>query len=646
MNKRIFIKRFLLFALGLVVFNNLIAQLCQGSLGDPVVNITFGSGPNTGPPLSASLNEYSYVSNTCPNDNFYTIANSTNNCFGDSWLTLSEDHTPGDIDGYMMVVNASVMPSLFYIQDVGGLCGGTTYEFAAWMVNVLRPTACAGNGNRPNITFDIETTTGQALQTYSTGDIDATSSPVWKQYGLFFTTPPGVSSVKIKIFNNAAGGCGNDLALDDITFRPCGPKASINVNGVADIKDVCTGDMTVLNFGSVIVGGYVNTFYQWQKSNDSISWTDIPGANGSQYSIPAIVTPGKYFFRLAVAEGNNISISSCRIASDFVTVNVNALPVTAASNNGPACVGTALTVTATGGASYLWTGPGNFSANMQSPVIPNILVSNSGLYHVKVTSQAGCISNDSTTVVINLNPVADAGTDVNICEGATTKLQGSQINATFYKWFPPMGLSDPLSLAPVASPSETISYILTVSDGVCKDSASVLVSVIKAPTANAGPDKVVVGNQTAVLEGQVSGSNVTYFWTPDLYISSDSILTPQVSPPYDTTYTLHVISNDGCGTATDKVLVKYFKDIYIPNAFTPDENGLNDRWNLPSLTAFPLAEVSVYNRYGQLIFYNKGYTRQWDGTFKGMPQPAGVYIFIVDLKNGLKKLHGTLTLLR
>ncbi|MFN2439509.1 MAG: gliding motility-associated C-terminal domain-containing protein, partial [Chitinophagaceae bacterium] len=568
------------------------------------------------------------------------------NCFGNTWHTISEDHTPGDNNGYMMLVNASFTAGDFYVQQVNGLCSGTTYEFAAWLINVLRPTACAGNGIRPSITFNIETNTGQVLQTYSTGNIDASVVPAWKQYGLFFAMPAGTTSVVVRITNNAPGGCGNDLALDDITFRPCGPKASINVNGVAGTKNICIGDTTSLNFSSTITAGYNNPFYQWQKSNDNFLWTDIVGANAATYFTPAILTPGKYFYRLAVADGNNITISSCRIASDALLINVEALPVPSASNNSPSCEGTTLTLLANGGANYLWTGPNNFTSNMQSPAISNVSLGNSGKYYVRVTSQAGCISNDSITVVINPKPVADAGSTVTICEGANTQLHGSSTNAISYSWSPANGLSDRLSPSPVATPGQTTLYVLTVSDGVCNDSASVLVNVLKKPSANAGPDKIIVANQTATLQGQVTGSNISYFWTPDLYISSDSVLTPEVSPPYDTSYTLHVISNNGCGTATDQVTVKHFKDIYIPSAFTPNNDGLNDRWNLPALIAFPSAEISVYNRYGQLVFYNKGYTKQWNGSFNGLLQPSGVYVYLIDLKNGLKQLHGTVTLIR
>jgi len=641
-----FIRRFLLLAIGFLIQYCLSAQLCQGSLGDAVVNINFGSGASIGPQLSSAVTNYNYISTNCPNDGYYTIANATNNCFSSTWHSVQEDHTTGDNNGYMMVVNASFTPGDFYVEEVKGLCGGTTYEFAAWLINVLKPSSCAGNGIRPNISFAIETNTGQVLQKYSTGDIDATVSPAWKQYGLFFTTPPATTSVVVRITNNAAGGCGNDLALDDITFRPCGPRLSVDVNGISGIKNICTGDTTTLNFASAIVGGYINSFYQWQKSNDSLNWTDIPGARSPSYTTAAIITPGKYYYRLTVAEGNNISISSCRIASAVLIINVNSLPVPAASSNSPACEGTNLILAATSGINYVWTGPGNFSSNAQSPVITNVSLNNTGIYFVKVTSLAGCVNIDSTKTVININPVAGAGNTVTICEGTATQLQGSASNAISYKWTPAKGLSDPLSLSPLATPPETTTYILTASNGVCKDSASVLVNVLKKPVANAGADKAIIGNQVVTLDGQAAGSNLSYFWTPNLYISSDTVLKPQVAPPTDAIYTLHVISNDGCGTATDNVAVKYYKEIYVPTAFTPNNDGLNDKWNIPALPAIPSAEVRVFNRYGQLVFFNKGYTKQWDGKFGNKPQPSGVYVYIIDLKNGLNKLNGTVTIIR
>ncbi|MCU0395070.1 MAG: hypothetical protein MUF29_04125, partial [Chitinophagaceae bacterium] len=109
-------------------------QICTGSLGDPVVNIHFGAGNNPGAPLPGSIVSYSYTSVACPDDGFYTLSNNSIGCFGNTWHNLSEDHTPNDQGGYMMVVNASTAAGVFYVDTVRGLCGGTTYEFAAWIV--------------------------------------------------------------------------------------------------------------------------------------------------------------------------------------------------------------------------------------------------------------------------------------------------------------------------------------------------------------------------------------------------------------------------------------------------------------------------------------------------------------------------------
>src|SRR5256714_15354652 len=85
------------------------AQLCTGSLGDPVVNITFGSGPNPGSSLNAATTNYTYVNSDCPNDGMYTIINKTSACFGNTWHSVNQDHT-GDSSGYFMLVNASFTP--------------------------------------------------------------------------------------------------------------------------------------------------------------------------------------------------------------------------------------------------------------------------------------------------------------------------------------------------------------------------------------------------------------------------------------------------------------------------------------------------------------------------------------------------------
>ena len=185
------------------------AQLCTGSLGDPVVKINFGSGASThGTELGSNITSYTWTTADFPNDGLYTIESRTNT--PSTWWTTT-DHTG---NGYMMVVNASFsITDFFYKNTVTGLCPNTTYEFAAWVMNLLRYT----DTSTPNITFTIETTDGTILNSYTTGDIPKQNSARWKQYGMYFTTPSDISTVVIRMRNNKVGAApGNDIALDDI----------------------------------------------------------------------------------------------------------------------------------------------------------------------------------------------------------------------------------------------------------------------------------------------------------------------------------------------------------------------------------------------------------------------------------------------
>ena len=181
--RRSIILRLLLVYPGLAITACAQAQLCSGSLGDPVVNITFGAGHGPGPALAAVTTSYGYVADPCPVNGYYALLNSGIECnYG--WHVLQRDHT-GDVNGYCMLADASFETGDFYVDTVRSLCSGTTYEFAAWMLNMKYVL----QGTRPNITFSIETETGQVLQRYNSGDLPVEPTVQWKQYGFYFTTP-------------------------------------------------------------------------------------------------------------------------------------------------------------------------------------------------------------------------------------------------------------------------------------------------------------------------------------------------------------------------------------------------------------------------------------------------------------------------
>lgn len=380
-------------------------QLCNGSLGNPVVNIDFGSGSSVhAGALASGLTSYSYSTADFPYDGSYTVENSTAGSGSVWWST--KDHT-GNTGGYMMVVNASISTTdYFYKKTVSGLCGSTTYEFAAWVVNLLR----SRDISPPNITFTIETTSGTILNSYNTGAIGLTSSPVWRQYGFYFTTPPNTTDVVIRMRNNSAGGApANDLALDDITFRPCGPDVTATINGSSSAQ-VCEEQNSTVVLKAAMAGGYTNPAYQWQVNSGS-GWQNVAGATAieSVVAVDALSTGMVYQYRVLVGEGS--ASITCSVLSNIVTLTVQALPVANYGLFSVACAGRAVqfidSSTVGKAATYLWTfGDGQTGTGYN----PYHVYADTGTYitGLIVTSGIGC-TDTATNVAVPVYGLPTAG---------------------------------------------------------------------------------------------------------------------------------------------------------------------------------------------------------------------------------------------
>ena len=405
------------------------AQLCNGSLGDPVVNVTFGSDATRNGPLKAGVTNLKYTTSGCPNDGEYGITNMSFGCFGNTWHLMVGDHT-GDTGGRFMIVNASPEPSEFYVDTVSGLCANTTFEFATWVANVLKPTACSFAGIKPNLTFRIETTTGQLIQKFDSGDIPFENQKVWKQYGTYFKTPVGVSSVVLRITNNSPGGsqCGNDLALDDITFRPCGPTITATVNNtVQSLIDICENDKSSFLFTTSFPSDYSSPVVQWQISVDTgKTWKDIAGEKSVNF-IRKFTTGGSYQYRAVMAEASNFGSIPCRIASNVTIINVNPLPDAIGDKNLLGCIGSDFRLEEVQGPAftYLWTGPNGFTSPVRNPIIKNVKYTDSGYYRVTVKTDAGCRRTDTFHITVFPGTKATVSAGANICEGTSTSLSAA-----------------------------------------------------------------------------------------------------------------------------------------------------------------------------------------------------------------------------
>jgi gliding motility-associated-like protein len=257
-----------------------------------------------------------------------------------------------------------------------------------------------------------------------------------------------------------------------------------------------------------------------------------------------------------------------------------------------------------------------------------------------------CSRPDSVTIVVNPTPIGTTGISAAaICKGDNIQLTSS--GGIFYKWIPSTGLSSSVIANPVASPADTTDYMVIISNQFnCSDTERVTINVIEKPKADAGPDKYILEGNSIKFRGNASGQNINYSWSPAAYMDDPMSLQPVVTPPADLDYVLTATSNEGCGAHSDTMHVFVYKDIFVPNAFTPNGDGKNDAWFVPILSAFNEFEVSVYNRYGQMVFYTKNVNKPWDGKYKGALLSSDAYVYVIKFKE-LKRLYkGTVIIIR
>lgn len=264
-------------------------------------------------------------------------------------------------------------------------------------------------------------------------------------------------------------------------------------------------------------------------------------------------------------------------------------------------------------------------------------------------SGISCVSQQAKTITVkaspeilfaDLNPVCQEWAPVNIT--AASEIY-SFSGSGFYSGpgISPQGVFDP----GIAGPGvHTIRFRFEAENG-CATQATQLQKVFPTPVVSAGPDKRVLEGESIALEGSAQGDIVSYAWSPATWLSNENIPVPVTSPADDITYMLTVTSADGC-TGSDRVFVKVLRKPIIPNAFSPNGDGINDTWQIRYLDVYPDCVVEVYSRAGQRVFYSVGYSKPWDGTLNGNPLPIGTYYFIINPKNGRKTETGSVTIIR
>lgn len=332
----------------------------------------------------------------------------------------------------------------------------------------------------------------------------------------------------------------------------------------------------------------------------------------------------------------------------FAQLVANAGPDLSACYNSSVMIGG--TPSANGGKppyKYLWQ-PGTFlnSSTVSNPVASSL--TSDITYTLTVTDFDTNIVSNTMNIIIDKIYTFNAGIDTGYCFGQSIgiKIGASNNNNTFhtFNWVPTSGLDNPTSTNPIANPSVTTNYTLTVHDAQCPDKISqVTVTAFQAPYTDASPDTTIDEGQTITLHG-IGGT--IFWWQPDYNIKYQSTPNADVWPIITTIYTLSTTDIHGCfNNDIVKVTVRNGDLLFFYSAFTPNGDGDNDNFYIGNIEKFPDNNLKIYNRYGKQIYSATNYDNTWNGTYLGNLLPTGTYFYI--LNDGKDQLHkGNVTILR
>ena len=575
------------------------AQLgfCSGNSGDPIFIETFGTGTNYGPPLPVATTTYTFVGFDGPQDGQYTVGSST---FQYGW-NMPSDHTPGDTNGKALIVNASFITGEFYKTTVSGLCEDTTYEFSSWLLNILPSSGCSGNGIPVNVSFQIwDSSDTNLLASGDTGNIFGSLTPNWQEYGLVFTTTAGQSSVILKMINNGVGGCGNDLAIDDIVFKTCGDFITIEDSSNNMSESVCDSETPFSTILEVIPDFSVfdSHFYQWQESSDGTNWSDLLGETNQTYQVNNISTTS--YFRVKVAESAiNLANGSCNTISEVYLIEVLANP-SAPISNGDVVFNCninqgILSVTVPSGITVNW---------YDSPVNGTLLQSNntvlftpieSGTFYAEAVNViTGCKSQTRAAVSVirvNPDPPVSNGDVVFNCDEQEGVLSVTAPDGITIDWYdaPVAGtlVESDSNIYITAIPNTTF-YAESRDDAtgclsLIRTAVSVSSSIPAVPTSNGDVELDCTTNDAVLTVTVPSGVSANWYDENDvLLLTNSTTLTATTVGFY---FVESVILSTGC-RSTSRVQI----EVFSANPSPPISNG---DVSVSCNTAFGNLSVSV-----------------------------------------------------
>ena len=556
-------------------------------------------------------------------------------------------------------VTVSPQVSTVYTVTVTDQCGSTAIDSTEVIVNPS-PAIPSANSNSPICLGSILnlTTSLIAGDTYNwTGPNGFSSSSQNPSINNTTAAASGVYNLTITQQN----GCTSKPAGTTVAIEtPATPTITIN----ASAQTICPG--ASIMFTAVPVNGGAAPTYQWQ-----LNGTDV-GTNGTSPSYEANnLSDGDKVS--CVLTSNSPCITSTTATSNIiqVTVSKNIAPtINIETSSTSICSGASATFTASTlnsiASSYQWQLNGNnVSTNdsvytttslVDGDIISCVLTSNSPCFGVSMATS----NTIQMTVAQNITPTVNITTSTNnFCAGTPVTFTAVATNAgssPSYQWQSngiDVSNNNPTYTTSGTANGDKINCVLTVSNTGCFSEPEVVSNTI-IMEVNPNPiitltvgDTVIMKGSSTTINASVTGSYSSFIWAPTVGLNDSTILDPVAAPLATTSYQLTVTATDGC-VASNNITIQVFTNIYIPSAFTPNGDGIDDIFRIPPGVVFNLGALSVYDRWGNKIFETNNITQGWDGTYKGSPAPAGAYVYVItgsDVK-GKISLKGTVLLIR
>jgi len=345
---------------------------------------------------------------------------------------------------------------------------------------------------------------------------------------------PLVTTTYTVVATDVNGCTASDQVIVNVNLSP-------TVSAGVD-KAVCPG-------GSVAIGGSPTG-----PAGSSFAWSPAATLSNTSVSNPVASPIVNTIYTVTVTDANGCT------ATDDVEVIINPLPTADAGTDQTICNGKSTTIggSPTGpiGATYSWSPATGLSSTIASNPTANPITTTD--YTVTVTSGVGCTSTDVVRVIVNPNPIVDAGTDKTICAGFSATIGGAPTSATAtsFAWTPAATLDNAILSNPTATPLVTTTYTVVATDANgCTATDQVIVNVNQSPVVSAGADKAIcIGGNTTIGGSPTGPVSSTYSWSPAATLSSATASNPTATPLITTTYTVTVTDGNGC-ISTDDVIV-------------------------------------------------------------------------------------------